>query len=328
MRKSAPQNGFDLACPTDASAVLGERLKTYLRAAKGAFSKNTERAIRSDVDIFSAWCEKTGLTALPARTSTVAAFIDAMARIRAPATVRRYVSSIATVHKAIQLQNPLDSAGVKLALQRMHRRNGRRQSQVHGLTWPLRQRLLEASGDRLIDARNRALLAVAYDSLLRRSELVALQVSDLFIEVDGTATLLVRHGKTDPDGQGTMLYLHGDSVKLVSMWLARSGVAHGRLFRSLRKDGTPGEALDPSQVPRIYKSMARTAGLPAQFIDQLSGHSTRVGAVQDMIASGIELPAILQAGRWKNAAMVHRYGERLLARRSGAAQLARLQGRQ
>ena len=46
-----------------------------------------------------------------------------------------------------------------------------------------------------------------------------------------------------------------------------------------------------------------------------------------MIASGIGLPAILQAGRWKTTAMVNRYGERVLAQRSGAAQLARLQQR-
>ena len=59
----------------------------------------------------------------------------------------------------------------------------------------------------------------------------------------------------------------------------------------------------------------------------LSGHSARVGAAQDMVAAGIELPAILHAGRWKSTAMVNRYGERLLARRSGAAQLARMQKR-
>ena len=51
-----------------------------------------------------------------------------------------------------------------------------------GLTWPLCQRLIEVPGDRLIDSRNRALLAVAYDALLRRSELVSLQVADLLVE--------------------------------------------------------------------------------------------------------------------------------------------------
>ena len=73
--------------------------------------------------------------------------------------------------------------------------------------------------------------------------------------------------------------------------------------------------------------MARKAGLGEDIVTGLSGHSARVGAAQDMIASGIELPAILQAGRWKSTTMVNRYGERLLARRSGSAQLAELQNR-
>ena len=102
----------------------------------------------------------------------------------------------------------------------------------------------------------------------------------------------------------------------------------GHLFRSLSKGGELGTKLDPSQIPRIYKAMARRAGLPSEVVDGLSGHSARVGAAQDMVASGIELPAILQAGRWKTTVMVNRYGERLLARRSGAAQLARLQRRE
>ena len=80
-------------------------------------------------------------------------------------------------------------------------------------------------------------------------------------------------------------------------------------------------------MPRIFKAMARRAGLPEDVAEALSEHSARVGAAQDMIAGGIELPAILQAGRWKTTTLVNRYGERLLARRSGAAQLARLQRR-
>ena len=187
--------------------------------------------------------------------------------------------------------------------------------------------LLEAAGDRLIDARNRALLALGYDTLLRRSELVSLEVPDVLEEIDGTATVLVRASKTDADGRGATLYLARDTVQLVKTWLDRGGVDDGRVFRSVRKEGTVGEHLDASQVPRIYKQMARHAGLPDDIVDTLAGHSTRVGPVQDMIAGGIELPAILQAGRWQTTRMVHRYGERLLARRSGAAQLAERQQR-
>ena len=315
--------------PTDADrgAVVETLLGAYVRASKGAFSANTERAVKADLGIYTAWCAGQGRAALPASPDTIAAFVDAMAATRAPATVRRYVASIAVAHRAIGRARTPRSPAVKLALQRMHRRKGRRQAQALGLTWPLRECLLEATGDRLIDARNRALLAVAYDTLLRRSELVALRVSDLATDKTGAATVLVRNGKTDAEGRGAQLYLARDSMAMVAEWLARSGVGDGRLFRSLRR-GELGEALDPSQIPRIYKAMARRAGLEAEVVERLSGHSTRVGAAQDMIACGIELPAILQAGRWKSTAMANRYGERLLAQRSAAAQLARMQSRE
>ena len=250
-----------------------------------------------------------------------------MAATRSPATVRRYVASIAVAHRAAGCQKTLKSPPVRLALQRMHRGKGRRQGQAAGLTAPLRLRMLEAAGDRPIDVRNRALLAVAYDAMLRRAELTALEVADFLEETPGDATLLVRRSKTDGEGRGALLYLARDTVALVRAWLERSGISEGRLFRSVGKGGKLGEALDPSQVPRIFKAMARRAGLPPSVVDGLSGHSARVGAAQDMIAAGIELPAILQAGRWKSTAMVNRYGERLLARSSGAAQLARLQQR-
>ena len=241
--------------------------------------------------------------------------------------MRRYVASIAAAHRAVGSKETAGSEPVRRALQRMHRRKGRRQVQAKGLTWALRKRLLDAAGEALIDARNRALLAVAYDTLLRRGELVALQVSNIVEEVDGAATVLVRRGKTDPEGWGAQVYLARDSVALVREWLERSGVSEGRVFRSLCR-GEVGEGLGAGEVARIFKRMARRADLPAEVVECISGHSTRVDAAQDMVAGGISIPAILHAGRWKTTTIVNHYGERLLARRSGAAQLACLQHRE
>ena len=302
-------------------------LDQWLRFAHGAISPNTERALRADLGIYRSWCEHRQLIPWPVNATPVARFIDSMASRKAPATVRRYVASISALCRAAGRKNPLDSVMVTTALQRMHRQKGRRQVQAHGLTWALREQLLVASGDRLIDTRNRALLAVAYDALLRRSELVSLQVLDLMMENDGSAALFIRRGKTDQEGEGAMLFLAPDSVTLVREWIKRGAITGGLLFRSLPRGGLSRGPLNPGQVSRIYKSMARKAGLGEDIVTGLSGHSARVGAVQDMIASGIELPAILQAGRWKSTTMVNRYGERLLARRSGSAQLAELQNR-
>jgi len=296
--------------------------------APGAFSENTERALKSDLAVYAGWCARRGRRALPADAGTLADFVDAIAHTRAPATVRRYVASVAMANRVHGRADTTREAPVQLALRRMHRRLGRRQAQARGLTWVLRRRLLAAAGDRLIDDRNRALVGVAYDAMLRRSELTALAVADLAVEDHGSATLLVRRAKTDPEGSGALLYVARDTVALVQRWVERANVADGRLFRSVHRSGRVGPRLDDSQIPRIFKGMARAAGLPPDVAAALSAHSARIGAAQDMIAAGIDIAAILHAGRWKSAAMVNRYGEHLHARHSGAAQLARLQGRE
>ena len=68
---------------------MAQQLGRYVRAARGVFSHNTERALRSDLGICANWCAERGERALLASAETVAAFVDAMAATRAPATVRR-----------------------------------------------------------------------------------------------------------------------------------------------------------------------------------------------------------------------------------------------
>ena len=314
---SGPGSGGDL--PPSGPAAPAERLAAYLRTREGSLSTSTARALRADMQVFLEWCAERRFEALPARASTVAAFMRDMALQKAASTVRRYVYNLSTLHKALGEENPAEAAEVKLALRQLVPAKRGGENGVLGLTWPLCQRLIEVPGDRLIDSRNRALLAVAYDALLRRSELVSLQVAGLLVEGGASATLPAPRGAGDKD---LVFHLASNTLRLVEVWLQRVGIKEGRLFRSLRKDGSPGEKLDASQVPRIFKHMALRAGLTPEIVRRLSGHSPRVGAAQDMIASGVQLPEILRVGRWKSAAMVQRYGERLLAEKSAAGRPA------
>jgi len=70
--------------------------------------------------------------------------------------------------------------------------------------------------------------------------------------------------------------------------------------------------------------MALETGLD---LKKISGHSTRVGACQDLVVAGIDMPAIMQAGGWKTPERVARYSEALQVKRGGMAQLAAMQRR-
>ena len=122
-------------------------LQRHAAAGRGAYAGNTKRALHAEVAIFTAWCSDAGATALPAVAATVAAFIDAMTALKVPATVRRYVSSIATFHRVAGVANPCETQPVKLALKRMHRERGRAQAQAAPVNDVLVARVLAAAGD-------------------------------------------------------------------------------------------------------------------------------------------------------------------------------------
>jgi integrase len=303
-------------------SAISANLRRHAEAARGAFSVNTERALRGDVARFTGWCAREDHQSMPASPRTVAAFVDAMAATKAPATVRRHVSSIATFHRAAGVTNPCDSQEVKLAMKRMHRALGRAQRQAAPVSDGLVERMLAAAGNRLRDLRNKALLVVAYTTMARRSELIALRGEDLQVEADGFGIIVIRRGKTDQEGEGALAPVTRDAMRHLLAWTEAAGMTDGPLFRAVLKGGRIGGALDAGEVGRLFKAMARAAGLPAGEISRISGHSTRVGAAQDMLRYGETLPAIMHAGRWKTAEMVARYTARLGAHQSAAMRIA------
>lgn len=62
---------------------------------------------------------------------------------------------------------------------------------------------------------------------------------------------------------------------------------------------------------RIYKRLAKRAGLVKELIEQISGHSLRVGHAQDMVNSGESMPMIVSKGRWSKTDTVMRYVENI-----------------
>jgi hypothetical protein len=77
------------------------------------------------------------------------------------------------------------------------------------------------------------LLCVAYDTMARRSELVALDVEDLTPSPNGAGTALIRRSKTDQAGEGARAYLSKETVRHLLRWLQAGSITDGAVFRRL-----------------------------------------------------------------------------------------------
>ncbi len=300
-----------------------KKLAEYEKKARGAVAPNTVKALRADTAIFVAWCADRSRETLPASPDTVAAFIDAQAEIKAPATVRRYISSIAHLHRAAGLDDPTKDEGPKLALKRMARAKGTRQKQASALNRPAIDRMIASAGDSLRSLRDIALVTTLYDTLARSTELIDMDIEDMTIAEDGTGTIIIKRSKGDQEGQGSIRFIAADTVEQIQKWIEEAKIKDGPLFRAVAKGGNVRGKLYRQDIRHILITMAKRAGLD---IDP-SGHSVRIGTAQDMVSAGFSLPEIMQAGGWQSPEMVSRYSEHLQVRSGAAAKLASKQNR-
>lgn len=319
--------------PHSVAPRILDALRRYSRHARGAFSPQTIRAIQSDTRIFMRWCATEGICPLPASPEHIAQFVDDMAKQgKAPASVRRYVSSIRHLHIAADLDTPTGKQIVRMALSRQARSQGTEQTQALGATRRIIDVILHVPGSSLLLVRDKAIIATAYDTLARRSELVEIRRNDLQFNPEGGGVLRIKRSKTDQEGEGSFRYIAPDTAVLLRDWIDRAGLTNPNdathLFRSIRKGGKQiGEGLSPYDITRIVKRLAKQAGLAPDIIARLSAHSTRIGATQDMEAYDISTAGIMQAAGWKTPTMIARYTRKQAAARSGAARLAQRQNR-
>ncbi len=310
--------------------LYAANLRADAESSRGTRSANTERALRDDVLLFSAWCTNAGLKHMPASAETVAAFVDAQAAAgKAPATVRRYAASIAAYHRSAKAENPLKLKVATDALKRMGRASGEDQRKAKGITDDVVVAMLNAAGQRLIDLRNKALLVVAYSTLCRRSELVALRAEDVQVDSDGFGVVRISRSKTDQTGRGASVAITADAMFHLQRWLDAACIENGPLFRRVNRHRQVGAQLDPQSVLLIFRGMAKAVRprmSPADLF-QISGHSTRVGAAMDMVRYGADIAGAMQAGRWKSPEMVARYCEGMNLKRGAVAMVAQKRAR-
>jgi integrase len=98
------------------------------------------------------------------------------------------------------------------------------------------------TGAGLKGLRDRALLLLGFAGAFRRSELVALDVSDIEETPDGMK-VTIRPSKTDQEGAGQVVAIPFGKIacpiSALKEWTAAAGIQSGAIFRSVNRHGRP-----------------------------------------------------------------------------------------
>ena len=276
---------------------------------QASLSENTLKAYRRALAKLTAWLSGQVLT-----DALLATYITELHRDgKSPATISQAIAAVKWQLKyqsTEQMNLPITQATLS-GIRRNGRDRGR--GQVDGLIWRDVERvcILAETQDTLAGLRDAALIRLMSDCLLRVSEVVAVNVSDL-----NETTLTVHASKTDQEGAGESLYICEATRKVLKRYLERGGITDGAIFRYIRRgDHIQSSRLNPHSARRIIKKRAADAGVEG-FI---SGHSLRVGSAVSLAQAGATVVDMQVAGRWKSSQMPAHYAKAELAERGAIA---------
>jgi site-specific recombinase XerD len=291
---------------------------------------NTVRARRSDWRMFLRFCAERHYTPLPAAPEVVRGFLESSFgafQAKSVATVERYLSTIAHAHALADLPDPTKTAQIKSAYRHLarDRPSSQPKAALRGshVAYALEHLKTESPA---WDLRAKALLAVAYCTMARRSELVALRTELISLNADtGDGVALIRNIKA---GREESRYLSREAVTHLRAWMTLAQIEHGPVFRRFTHTGGVGHsAVAPQEVARIIQRVGSVLNAlgdsshPVWPKDHIAAHSTRIGAAHDLAASGIDLTSIMHSGGWNDPKMPRYYTRELAAQESGMARM-------
>jgi site-specific recombinase XerD len=298
--------------PTGANLMaldaIVEQARQYASVSK---APATRRAYQSDWQSFTAWCSEHGLLSMPATPGAVATYATYMAsKGRKAATIQRSLVSISQAHQIAHHESPTKGAIVRETMKGIRRSLGTHQIQKAPVM-PAQLKAMVAEMDNgLLAIRNAAMVLVGFSAGLRRSELTALDVSDVEFCADGLVIHL-RRSKTDQDAKGREVGIpygctpQSCPVRSLRRWLDAAGITDGPIFRPVGRWGRVGVGrLDDRAVARVVQHQAASLGLdPSRY----GGHSLRAGLATAAARAGHSERSIMQQTGHRSEAMVRRY---------------------
>jgi len=223
-----------------------------------AVPENTALAYRSRWRAFEAWCTRAGRVALPATAQTVAAYLTHLATERGlkATTVDAHLTAIRAVHRGAGATTPDPLTARKVVVAARHReaaRDGRYgpRKAVPVMAADLPAIVAVCDDQTAAGLRDRAVVVLGFALLARRSELAALNLSDVELVPDEGIAVTIRASKTDQSARGLVRRIHYASNELVcpvrallawTSFLATRGITTGPLFTRIDRWGNVGPA--------------------------------------------------------------------------------------
>lgn len=231
------------------------------------------------------------------------------------ATLQRFLAVIAALHREAGLDDPTKHPEVQ-AVWRVLRRGLRKPRQKSRLALDTIWKAVDAQPSTLEGKRDRALLLLAYALMARRSELVALNDSNLERHEDGSMTVRFTRIKTNAEAEN---HLPKDIVGILDDWLAARPTDGPAIFVRLDRAGDH-ERLSAGSVADIMRRALRKAGADLDVL-AIGSHSARIGAAYDLALAGAADSAIMRDAGWKTPSMVTVYTRGARAREGALAAL-------
>lgn len=284
----------------------------------GAISKNTHSVYKGALKRLGEWMANYRRDALD--DATLALYlVHLYTEDKSPSVAAQAVTAVTFQAK---LRGQPSPAGPRTQLVLAgYRRKGRKRGrgQTTGINWAQADAAAALAADgSCLGARDAAILAVMSDGLLRASETAALLVADVAFHPDDTARLFVEASKTDPEGEGTVLFLGAPTAKRLRAWLAWVDAKRTEpLFQRLDRAQRPIGPMSRQTIYKVVRSRAAAAGIEGG----VGSHSLRVGSAQSLAAAGASVVEMQTVGRWKSPTMPARYAR---AERAGRNAVARL----
>ena len=291
---------------TDLTMALAEA-RQY---AAHSYAANTHAAYASDWSLFRGWCAAQHRRTLPATPETVLGYVVSLAAHVRVTTIDRRLCGIRFYHRQARLPDPTSDPEVQVTMRGLRRLKGVAAAAKQPITVELLRDLVGTLPHDLRGLQARAVLLLGFAGAFRRSELVALQISDLHLVPEGLIIQL-RRSKTDQEGVGMAKGIPAGQqpltcpVQAVQTWMQQADLHTGWLFRAITPHGALlDQPMRGYTVARIVQRAAQRLGLDWR---QFGGHSLRAGLVTAAAQAGVPERIIMQQTGHTDVRMLRRY---------------------